>query len=128
MADKIDPLQVLRYRSCREGEREMRGFVHGSARAARLAAAVFSLTAAAPGFGQAWIGGVVGNMMAGAAEERCMSGTPLPEKEIAEAREPALRLMQLYWEKASATDKADVSAAYHESGKAEWKMGDRIVR
>jgi hypothetical protein len=105
----------------------MGAFFQPSAWAARLAVGAVAL-AAAPAFGQAWIGTMVGNMVAQAAEARCMSGTPLPEKEIAEAHEPAVRMMQLYWSRAAAADKADISAAYHPSGKAEWKMGDRTVR
>jgi hypothetical protein len=106
----------------------MRGSFHSSAWAVRLAVGAVALAASAPAFGQAWIGNMVGNMVAQEAEARCMSGTPLPEKEIAEAHDPAVRLMQYYWAKASASDKADISAAYHANGKAEWKMGDRTVR
>jgi hypothetical protein len=55
---------------------------------------------------QAWIGQVVGNMAAQAAaaqrEEACMNGKAMPEKEVAEARIPALATMQGYFADAGA--------------------------
>lgn len=73
-----------------------------------------------PAGAQAWIGSVVGNMVAQEKEHACMIGTVLPDAEIAEARDPATATMQLYWSRASAGDAADVSAAFHPRGSAEW--------
>lgn len=59
-----------------------------------------ALAKPAPAHAQAWIGLVVGNMMAqGAAQQQeyqCMTGTALPDKEVVEARVPSLAAMQGY--------------------------------
>jgi hypothetical protein len=73
--------------------------------AALFAAAAFAaLPAAAQA--QAWIGQIVGDMMAQQAayaqEVACMSGTPMIEKEVAEASTPAPALMRSYWQAVSA--------------------------
>lgn len=64
------------------------------------AAAVLLLPGAA--MGQAWIGEVVGNMMAqqaAAARERaCMNGQAMNDAEIAEASAPAPAVVRAYWE------------------------------
>ena len=55
---------------------------------------------------QAWIGLMVGDMMARQAayaqEVACMNGTPMVEKEVAEASTPAPGLMRNYWQAVSA--------------------------
>jgi hypothetical protein len=55
---------------------------------------------------QAWIGLMVGNMMsqqaAYAQEVACMTGTPMVDKEVAEASTPAPGVMRSYWQAASA--------------------------
>ncbi len=55
---------------------------------------------------QAWIGLMVGNMMsqqaAYAQEVACMTGTPMVDKEVAEASTPAPGLMRSYWQAVSA--------------------------
>jgi hypothetical protein len=55
---------------------------------------------------QAWIGLMVGNMMAQQAayaqEVACMSGTPMVEKEVAEASIPAPGVMRGYWQAVTA--------------------------
>ena len=52
--------------------------------------------------GQAWIGEMVGNMMAQQAayaqELACMKGQAMPDAEIAEARTPAPALIRSYWD------------------------------
>lgn len=54
---------------------------------------------------QAWIGLMVGNMMsqqaAYAQEVACMTGTPMVDKEVAEASTPAPGLMRSYWQAVS---------------------------
>jgi hypothetical protein len=55
---------------------------------------------------QIWIGQIVGNMIAQEAaaqrEEACMTGTAMSDKEVAEARSPALATMQGYFADAKA--------------------------
>lgn len=73
--------------------------------ASLLSAAVFVMIPAAAQ-AQAWIGQIVGNMMAQQAayaqEVACMSGTPMVDKEVAEASTPAPGVMRNYWQAASA--------------------------
>lgn len=70
-----------------------------------LSAAVLVMIPAAAQ-AQAWIGQIVGNMMAQQAayaqEVACMSGTPMIDKEVAEANTPAPGLMRGYWQAVSA--------------------------
>ena len=76
------------------------------AKFASLLAATALVALPATAQAQAWIGQFVGNMMAQQAayaqEVACMSGTPMVDKEVAEASTPAPGVMRNYWQAASA--------------------------
>ncbi len=76
------------------------------AKSAWLLAAAALVTFPAAAQAQAWIGQIVGNMMAQQAayaqEVACMTGTPMVEKEVAEASAPAPGLMRSYWQAVNA--------------------------
>lgn len=78
---------------------------------------------------QAWIGQVVGDMMARqaayAAELRCMAGEPMPPNEVAEARDPAPVVMRGYWTAVSAGQSP--VAAFHLGSKTRWTSGTTSV-
>jgi len=71
---------------------------------------------------QIWIGQIVGDMAAGQAaaqrEQACMSGAAMSEKEIAEARIPALATMQGYFADAKAG--ASFAQRFQPDGKSLW--------
>lgn len=90
-----------------------------------MVAAVIAFAASAtPAAAQIWIGQMVGDMMARRQQQQCLSGTPLPPNEIAEARVPALEVMRTYWERVAATDAADVRPTFHQRRRAQWKSGE----
>jgi len=74
---------------------------------------------------QAWIGQIVGNMMAQEAaarrEEACMNGTAMPENEVAEARVPAVAAMQGYFADAKAG--TSFEQRFHADKKTLWTSG-----
>lgn len=74
---------------------------------------------------QAWIGLMVGDMMARqaayAAEQRCMGGEAMPPNEVAEARNPAPAVMQGYW--AAVGVGQSPAAAFHLGSKTRWTAG-----
>ncbi len=76
------------------------------AKPATLLSAAVLVMIPAGAHAQAWIGQIVGNMMAQQAayaqEVACMNGTPMIDKEVAEASTPAPGLMRSYWQAASA--------------------------
>jgi hypothetical protein len=78
---------------------------------------------------QAWIGQVVGNMMAQQAaaqqEAACMSGTPMPPEEVTEARAPGLALMPAYY--ASAGGDGRISGHFNLDKKTRWIDGETGV-
>ena len=92
------------------------------------------LLAATPGSAaaQAWIGLMVGDMMsrqqAALQERACMSGTPMPEAEIAEARQPATRVMQAYWASVAAGEPANVGVQFHLDKKSRWTAAGQAPR
>ena len=55
----------------------------------------------------------------------CMTGLPLPDKEIAEAREPAPLVMQRYF--AAAQSGSSRLGAFRQSGKAAWSHAGKTV-
>jgi hypothetical protein len=71
---------------------------------------------------QIWIGQIVGNMVAqGEAarrEQECMTGTAMPEAEIAEARTPALATMRGYFADAGAGK--PISARFNLDKNSHW--------
>ncbi len=76
------------------------------AKSASLLTAAMLVTIPAAAQAQIWIGQIVGDMMAQQAayaqEVACMNGTPMIDKEVAEASTPAPGLMRSYWQAASA--------------------------
>jgi hypothetical protein len=90
--------------------------------AAGLACGSAALMIAQPAQAQI-IGIVIGNMVAQGKRAQCMSGTPLPASEIAEARDPALAVMRAYWSSAASAASVDVTPAFHARGGADWRSG-----
>ena len=86
--------------------------------AAAACATVWTGSAAA----QAWIGAVVGNMVAQGNEAACLAGRAQSAEELAEARMPAIEATRRYWTAAHAADGADVSASFQPSGKSVWRL------
>lgn len=86
---------------------------------------------AAPANAQIWIGQIVGDMAAQAEAARleslCMSGTPMPDKEIEETRESAYATMQGYWQAVSAGQETDISSFYKNSKKIRWNSGESRI-
>jgi hypothetical protein len=74
-------------------------------------------TIATPAFSQAWIGLMVGNMMAqqqqAAMEQACMTGTAMIESEVAEARPTTLASMRGYWDAVRSGGPAVVQPYFH---------------
>lgn len=74
---------------------------------------------------QAWIGEMVGNMMAAQQaaiqEHNCMTGTTLPESEIAEARTPGAAAMPAYFDAARAG--SPLSPQFHLDKRTRWVGG-----
>ena len=87
------------------------------------------LLGSGPAHAQAWIGQVVGDMMAqGAAAQReqaCMTGTAMPDSEVAETRPSAAAAMTGYWQAVrGGGGSANVTAFYQAEGKVGWKSGE----
>ena len=99
---------------------------------ARMGARLMALAlAAAPvaAQAQAWIGQVVGNMMAqqaaAAQEAACRAGTPMVDKEVAEARDPAPAVMQAYW--AAASEHRSPAAQFVTGKSVKWSNGVTVL-
>lgn len=90
------------------------------------AAALTALVCTQPAAGQAWIGQVVGDMMAqqaaAAAEAACMKGTPPKEDERLEALSPSSATMQAYH--AAMKSGGARSAFYALDKKTAWTHGE----
>lgn len=93
-----------------------------------LTSAVFGTSEARA---QAWIGQVVGNMIANqqaaAQEAACMSGTAMSEAEVAEAINPARSTMASYWRAVQSGKPANVANLYNLGSKARWSGGGRVL-
>ena len=78
---------------------------------------------------QAWIGQIVGDMMAReaayAAELRCMAGEAMPPNEVAEARDPAPAVMRGYWTAVSVGQSP--AAAFQINRKTTWTSGSTVL-
>lgn len=78
---------------------------------------------------QAWIGLVVGQMMAQeqayAQEMACMNGTAMEAKEVAEVTSSAPAAMAAYWSAVAASKPA--LAAFHPGKKSEWINGEHSL-
>ena len=79
----------------------------------RAGLVAIALSMASPTLAQAWIGQIAGEAAGNHVPGPCRRADPPPPEAVAEARAPALAAMRLYWERASAADAADVSAAFH---------------
>lgn len=98
-------------------------------KAHRIAAAGMALAigfAPATASAQAWIGLMVGQMMAeGQAYQQeiaCMSGTPMIDKEVLEARQPAIDTMTGYY--AAAQAGKPLTPSYNLDKRSRWISGD----
>lgn len=89
------------------------------------------LAASAPAHAQAWLGQVVGDMIAreqaAIQEQACMTGTPMPDSEVAETRATAQAAMSGYWGAVSAGGAANVAPYYQFDKKAKWVSGSTVV-
>jgi hypothetical protein len=85
------------------------------------------IAVATPAYPQAWIGQVVGNMIAQqqawAAEQACMTGTAMPDVEVTEARPSTLTSMRGYWDAVKAGGPSSVTSQFHVSKKSAWING-----
>jgi len=93
---------------------------------ARAGLAAIALSMASPTLAQAWIGQIAGEAAGNHTPGPCRRADPPPPEAVAEARAPALAAMRLYWERASAADAADVSAAFHVRY-GNWVSGKTLV-
>ena len=80
---------------------------------------------------QAWIGQVVGNMIAqeqaAQQEAACMGGADMPDTEIAETRPSAFAAMNGYWGAVRGGTPADVAAFYQGDRKVSWSAAGATV-
>ncbi len=80
---------------------------------------------------QAWIGQIVGNMMANAQaaqqEQNCMTGTPMPDSEIAETRATAQASITGYWQAVQSGQNANVAKFFSTGKKTQWVSGKNII-
>ena len=94
-----------------------------------LSALIIGL-ASAPAHAQAWIGQVVGDMMAQQRaielEQACRTGTPMPPDEIDETRASTRASINGYWN-AVRQGTANVVPYYQPDGKAKWIAGGKTV-
>jgi hypothetical protein len=74
-------------------------------------------TIATPAFSQAWIGLMVGDMIAqqhqAAMEQACMTGTAMIENEVAEARPSTISSMRGYWDAVKGGSPSVVQPYFH---------------
>lgn len=97
-----------------------------------LAWSTVALAGAGAAHAQAWIGAVVGNMIAqenaARLEQACMTGTPMPPSEIEETRATANAAIRGYWSAVQGGHAANVAAFYQNDNKAAWTSGPSTVR
>ena len=95
-----------------------------------LLTCTFALSA--PAIGQAWIGLVVGEMMArGRAaqqEQLCMLGSAPPPGEVSEVRQPASLAMGKYWAMVSLGGERDIASVFEGDSDAGWSDGTRVLK
>lgn len=105
----------------------MRGLGRFSVAALALATGM----AGTPAHAQAWIGQVVGDMIAQQQalerEHACRMGTAMPPEEIEETRATTLAAMNGYWEAVRRGGVANVSTVYQLDGKAKWTSGGKTL-
>jgi hypothetical protein len=92
-----------------------------------VALPMLAIVASEPANAQAWIGEMVGNMIAQEQaiqrEAACMGGTAMPDSEIAETRASAFAAMDGYWNAVRSGAPADVIPFYRDARKASWRAG-----
>lgn len=90
-----------------------------------IALAGFGLVSAGSAQAQAWIGQIVGDMIAqqqaALQEQACMTGTAMPDKEVAEAQQPSAAAMAGYFE--AVQSKANFAGFYHLDKRSGWSSG-----
>ena len=87
-----------------------------------------SAIAPSQAYGQAWIGLMVGDMMAqqhqAMMEAQCMNGVPMKDVKVEDAQAPSIAMMQDYWRTVSASSTANVSTHFHpDTKRARWASG-----
>lgn len=86
-----------------------------------------TLAPSAPAIGQAWIGQIVGDMIAreqaAQQEAACRAGQAMPDSEIAETRASAYAAIDGYWKAVGGGAPADVSPFYQADRKLSWVGG-----
>lgn len=99
-------------------------------RSVTVAPALILGLASAPAHAQAWIGQVVGDMIAQqqamALEQACRMGTPMPPEEINETRASALASINGYWA-AVRQGTANVTPYFHPDSKSKWIAGGKTL-
>jgi hypothetical protein len=94
---------------------------------ASVALALPAICAATPAYSQAWIGQVVGNVIAqqqaAAAEHACMTGAAMIDTEVAETRPTTIASMRGYWDAVKSGQPAVVQSHFHVNKKSVWING-----
>lgn len=97
---------------------------------ALASACLYFVATPQPLYSQIWIGQIVGDMVAqeeaAKREHACMTGTPMEKKEILEARTPALKTIQAYFE-AMKNGSNSRSEFFAMDKKTRWIAGDQSV-
>jgi hypothetical protein len=81
-----------------------------------------------PALAQAWIGEMAADRYVQGQIHACKMGVPLPPKEIAEARDPAIVAMRDYWRTVRGPAPADVRSLFWTNDNIFWKSGTRILK
>jgi hypothetical protein len=118
---KALPRPSLRQRACSD-----RGsFV----KSAWVGVAIVAASCSAGASAQAWVAQIAVEAARSAQIGRCLKGKmSLAQSEVDEVRGPARDLMAGYWARASASDPADVRAAFQSVGTARWTDGATEIR
>lgn len=89
-------------------------------------AAILALSFTGPAFGQAWIGQMAAENARTGSRGTCLNGLPLPAEELAEAKAPAITLLQRFWE--STLQPAKGAPGFQPVGTAKWIRGAVVTR
>jgi hypothetical protein len=98
-------------------------------KSAWVGAAVVAASCSAGASAQAWVAQIAVEAARSAQIGRCLKGKiSLAQSEVDEVRGPARDLMAGYWARASASDPADVRAAFQSFGTARWTDSATEIR
>jgi hypothetical protein len=82
-------------------------------------------------YAQIWIGQIVGDIIAqqqaALQEHNCMTGTPMPDREITETKATALSSISGYWQAVQNGQPANVAKYFNVGKKSQWAAGKTIL-